>query len=98
MRQSTTSSARMKYNNVPIKEIIVGLIQPECGGEDAPTLSQVSPGWDSRVPPRYGPVVLDKRKKDVGNQIAYMINHVGVRKICIGKQVQLKIEHLEKSF
>ena len=59
MRQSTTSSARMKYNNVPIKEIIVGLIQPECGGEDAPTLSQVSPGWDSRVPPRYGPVVLD---------------------------------------
>ena len=55
MWQSTTISARMKYNNVPIKEIIVGLIQSECGSEDAPTLSQVSPGWDSRVPP----VVLD---------------------------------------
>ena len=56
MWQSTTISVRMKYNNVPIKEIIVGLIQPECGGEDAPTLSQGSPG--NRAP-GYGPVVLD---------------------------------------
>ena len=37
-------------------------------------------------------------KKDVCNQIADMINHAGVRKICTGKQVQLKIKHLEKSF
>ena len=38
------------------------------------------------------------RKKDVWNQIADMINHISMRKICTGKQVQLKIEHVEKSF
>ena len=38
------------------------------------------------------------RKKDVCNQIADMINNTSVRKIHTGKQVQMKIEHLEKSF
>ena len=37
------------------------------------------------------------RKKDVCNQIADMINHASMRKIHTGKQMQLKIEHLEKS-
>ena len=37
------------------------------------------------------------RKKDACNQIADMINNTGMRKICMGKQVQSKIEHLEKS-
>ena len=38
------------------------------------------------------------RKKDVCNQIADMTNHASMRKMHTGKQVQLKIEHLEKSF
>ena len=38
------------------------------------------------------------RKKDVCYQIVDMINHASMRKIYTGKQVQLKIEHLEKSF
>ena len=38
------------------------------------------------------------RKKDVCNQIADMINHSSMRKIHTGKQVQSKVEHLEKSF
>ena len=38
------------------------------------------------------------RKKDVCNQIVDMINSAGMRKICMGRQVQSKIKHLEKRF
>ena len=38
------------------------------------------------------------RKKAVSNQIADMTSNTGMRKIHTGKQVQSKIEHLEKSF
>ena len=38
------------------------------------------------------------RKKDVCNQIADMINHTSVRKIHTGKQVQSRIEDIEKNF
>ena len=37
-------------------------------------------------------------RKKVRNQIADMTNSASVRKIHMGKQVQLKIKHLEKSF